>query len=1411
MNRRTKRRLVLSGTVVGSLSVLIAGGAVARNWYRAAQVAENRALGLEKFAAGQFKESLAPLSIASRGGEDLEVLLALAQARRAVPEQGLRHLKIALGMFSKAESMDPGNRTALDGQLECAILLGYVDQIESIAERILSIDQSAVRPREALLETRAAQGRWSDAMRVAEELEALQPEQIRWRAVHLQCLAASGADAEGRLQLVEKWLAEKPEQDGLLVLRADILRAMGRTAEAREIYAALSDRGVSDARLLAALLDGLESTGMSDRIERALAAASGRLADPSEVVEIEGERLLHAGRIAELRTKLSTTDRNDAAMQRLRIGAAYLAGDLAGVNRILEGFKSDGVDSRDFLVAAPIALGSGSRRSRIETIEQSVQSTTRDPLVAILVSDLLIEAGEFDAALSVLVDAFDQSGRRSQPVGLRAVRACATMGRVPDALAIARDLGLRYQSDGAVAAAILEAWSSALQAGFVPSRVFGALGSDSPEALLEYWTAMGRPRELGPIVAEVFSRRGSRERAATIIDEQLAAASDGEMILSLLPAVERARPDTVQAVLLRAAELPCRASTAIQLATRLNELGRREEARNLLSKSEAGASEADVLRLARARRAFDAPSDGSVAWIAEELKKDPSIDGASFVLSQPEVWSNEPAVAAVNAKLVGDAVGILRDALGANSQRVVVAEATMHLIFFPNDQARIAGSLAALADAERRTPDAVRVLTTLARLLEIDAQPDLRRAAALLSRAVQLQPGNAELYPDLVRVLQQTGDYAAASVAIDTYARLMGDNVAGVRATASMRETLGEFDEAAALRAQLSKTTNNAIDQLAFLRTKIRAGKFEEAEVELRTLAAQDDGALARRELALLLASSGRLEDARKLLTESAAVKNDPRIEELQAEIELSFGDLKRAEELARRARERAPSANADLLLARILARSQQLEEARTLLVAAIEASPDNPMVLPVAAAVLTGDLSESGRSSLRRALDGARASRPDLVAAVALLDGATTSRGEIRPEAEDLRDARDLTVRYSGSALVWRLASQFYAAAGQVEEAARLALMALSRLPNDESTAELAVLMSVEAGRIDDAAAAASAWQRMAGADLVASDSALALIEIIRRDPARSASYLEPHIGAIVANPSSLDALALFVTSNVLAGKAETLPAKLAALPQARRLSVTTPWLEAAQSLPTSATVEAIRVLADFIGPADAHGCVAVWTECCRQGESKACELAEQYLNRLSDRGVPKELLAADLAAAQRSDDAISRYESIFDPALGGRSVDLAALAVALQNDPAARGRFESSPVAIVAMNNLAGYLISREMDLKKAVDLARCVTALMPTSREAQDTLLRALLASGAIDDAQRAVEANPDPLYRVVGLAEAKLAAGDRSGVNSALAEFDSLIARRGFVSRVMMERAAKVRQEADQDQSGSGGAS
>ncbi|MFM7259883.1 MAG: tetratricopeptide repeat protein, partial [bacterium] len=560
---------------------------------------------LERFAAGQYKEALAPLSIASRGGTDLEVLLALAKARMNVSEQGLRHLKIASGMYAKAESAAPGNREALDGQLECAILLGYVDQIPTIAERILAIDANAVRPREALLEVRAAQGRWTDAITMAEELQRLQPQEVRWRAVHMQCLASSGADAEGRLLLVDRWITEVGPSAGLSLLRADVLRASGRVAEARRIYTELADQGVSEPRLLSALLEGLEATGQSDRIDGAIASSAPRLADPSDVVRIEGDRLLSAGRIVELRKRLVGIDGGDPDIVRLRAAAEYLAGDAAAARRVVEAAAVPPEKANDLLRAIPIALGDGTRRARVESIEESVRSTRRDPIVAIVVSDLLIEAGEFDLAVGLLVDAFEQSGRRSQPVGLRAVRACATLGRVPDALRIARDLGLRYQTDGAVAAAILEAWSSALQAGFVPSRVYGALGSDSPESLLAYWIEMGRPRELAPLVAEVFARRRLSERAGEIIRDGIDSAATAEDVLALLPAAERTSDELVKAILAKASSLPCNPGAALRLAAQLDSTGQRAQAVELLSRVASRAAERDRLRLDRARRALE--------------------------------------------------------------------------------------------------------------------------------------------------------------------------------------------------------------------------------------------------------------------------------------------------------------------------------------------------------------------------------------------------------------------------------------------------------------------------------------------------------------------------------------------------------------------------------------------------------------------------------------------------------------------------------------------------------------------------------------------------------------------------------------------------------------------------------------
>ena len=1430
MNPRTRRRLILSGTVAGSLVVIAIGGVLARNWYRSRQVGESRRIGMELFAAGQYKEALAPLSTASRGGTDLEVLLALAEARMAVPEPSMRHMKVAASMYNNAETLDPKGLRALRGQLECAIALGYLSEIPPIVDKILAVDPQVVRAHEAMLEVRAAQGRWSDALTAAETLQKLQPQEIRWRAVQLQCLASGGADSEGRLALVRKWRAELPASPtnsgsstasvssmipGLAILEADLLRGTGRVAQARDMYASLIATGVSEPAVLTALLEGLESTGLSSRAEEAINASRPLFPDPLAIVELEGDRLLAAGRLNELRDRMASVDSSKPSVRRLRFAAEYLSGDRAAAARVLAA-TTDIDDATDpFLSAASIALGDGARRGRIEQIEQNVQQPSRDPVVAVMLSDLLVESGEYDSALNLLIRAFDQSGRRSQPVGLRAVRISAGVGRIPDALGIARDLGLRYQSDASVAAAILEAWASALQVGYVPSRVFGALGTDSPDGLANYWEAMGKPPELAPLVAEVFARRGMKDRAKSIVSELANTMDDGDALLSLMPIAYQIDPEFAASLLARASSRPLGASGAIEIAGNYERAGKRDDAVRVIDAALTAANSNEKISLERVRRALlapvGAPTDGSSDWLLQELKSDPSLECASFVLSRSEVWSTDPSVAARNAEIVAAAVAIVREAVGGGSQRAIVAEATMNLVFHSGDMARIASSLAALALAERRSPDSVSILTTFARLLEVDSPPDPVRAATLLSRAAQLQPGSADLYPDLVRVLQQIGDYNGAEQAIDAYARLVGDDIAGNRRAATLREDQGQFDEAATMRAKLVERTRASVDRLALIRTNIRSGKTEEAEQELRALLATDSTVLAARELALLLARDGRIDEARTTLRDLPRAGS---IDAVQAELEAGFGDPNIALRFARAAAASSPTAASDLLVARVLIQLSQFDEARSLLVSAISKSPDDPNILPIAAAVLVGDLSAEGRAALRTALDAARAVRPDFVAAIALIDGATTSSGDIAPDVDDLRAARELTVRYSGSPLIWRLATQCFSAAGQSDEAARLALIALSRLPSDEATAELAVRMSIEAGRVDDAAAAASAWRRINGADLLAADSARALIAILQRDPSRARTDLAIHQKAILAKRSANEPLTLLIASYVMAGKSGELNDLLASLDAERRSLAVSIWIQSAQTLTLEdarlATLDALR----FAGNSDdlVSACVSVLTQFCRLGDAESCAAAMEGFAKLGDGGIPKPLLEADLLAA-RGDflGAKARYESLYKDAVGGLDADLDAVASAITRDPAMRARFESNPVAIAAMNNLADALIQRGEDIALATKLARCVAAILPESSEACDTLAKSIIASGDFSEARAIASRNSDRLLGSVELAEVELAAKDLVASRRATLQSELLLVRVSLPPRLILDRLDAVKralQRFDDEQQGAG---
>ncbi|MFM7261076.1 MAG: hypothetical protein ACKO3W_10775, partial [bacterium] len=251
--------------------------------------------------------------------------------------------------------------------------------------------------------------------------------------------------------------------------------------------------------------------------------------------------------------------------------------------------------------------------------------------------------------------------------------------------------------------------------------------------------------------------------------------------------------------------------------------------------------------------------------------------------------------------------------------------------------------------------------------------------------------------------------------------------------------------------------------------------------------------------------------------------------------------------------------------------------------------------------------------------------------------------------------------------------------------------------------------------------------------------------------------------------------------------------------------------WLDAAQALETARTFESVRTLAQFIGESEAHACVAVLAQCCREGSAEACALAETLLAKLGEGTIPKPLLAADLAAARGSTEAVALYESLFREIAAGAAMNAEQLAQRVGSDAALRDAFRADPISIAAMNNLADFLVSQKESLDRAVLLARCVTTMVPEANEARDTLFRALLARQSLTEARDVAASNPDRFFSAVERAEVALAAKEMSQARAALADADTLATRRGLVPRALVACISVVRAALEAEENNAGGAS
>lgn len=1408
---RARRRLRLVVAVSVSVVVLATGALVVRSWYRAHRASESRLQGLALFEEKRFDEALPLLAYAARDPSDVEIVITLGQCRRMVPERERQHLRTAASYFGAVLRSDPDDLRALRPLLECLIELGFLSEVSEVARRILEIDPADVRAREAVLETEVLQGRWTEAAATARALQEREPARVRWRAAEIRCLRSAGGGAIERLELVRRWRERQPDLAGLALLESDVLRELGRNAESRSILEELAARGVDDLDSLQALLEALDALGLGNLAEGAIAASRVLFSDPSEAALLEAERRLLAGRLDGMEALLSESEAQVASVSAARMlaAAAYLRGDIEGARRALSGI-GPGRDARaDGILKA---LGSASALERLEALRAELGERPEDALAAALMADLLLELGETEESLEVLRVAFEAGGARSQPLGLRLIRASSLAGRHPQALSVARTLALRYPSDGAAALSLLDAWSAALADGFEDGIPELAAAGDPTDSMLAFWSALGAPAGPAAGVADALAARGRAADAASVLSEVFGdgrpIADIGESALLALHESAVAIDPALASRLESAIAVRVLSETgAIAFAARLEDLGRIDDARTSLERWLArnaelaagdGADKVSSARVERWLRSIGTSGEAGLASLRAAFDAEPTLETAAQILSTDEAWSDEA--------LVGAAVAEMRRVLGPQSLRAAVAGGVATLVFKRGDPAALAASIAELDAAARRASDSVSVLTTLAKLLRTTNPPNEVEAANLLQRAIQVQPADLSSYPELVAVLQQLGDYVAAERVIETYIRLAGSELGAARRAARMQEEQGSFVEAAALHERIAGRTREAVDRLALAKVRQRLGRPDEARVILAELIAEGESPLALPELVLLEARESGVAAARAVLAERGAGIDESVRRAVEADLEYQFGDLGVALDSARRLVARTPTAAAHQRLCRIAIRAGAMDEARAALAKALELAPDDPATLPLAGSILLAD--GEGRRQLRELLARMSDGRSDLIESIRFLESAVDGMGEFSVSPAVVRGARELTVRFPVSPIAWRILVEFLLRSGDERGAALAARTALSRVPSDPSIARLATETAFMAGEPDEALAAANGWRRLGGAELLEADAARALVQLSRRQVAQANATLAPHRQELLVRARSQAALRALVLVELAADGAARLARELGSFEDRdaeQRSTIISAWIESSRFADGAVAVASLRELAALVdgdGPEFA-GLVAAATELCGAGGSDACGLAETLLARLPSGHFARPLLVADLDAARgerpRAEDA---YRAIYDEALreAGTTVDALASAIAAEPEgpvaAAAMATLRERPLAIAALGNHAALLLEAGGSPARAVRLAEIAVAAAPGSEELELTRARALAASGDAPRALRILDPDSKSPAIVTARAEVLLAAGRRDEARAALNRALTLSARSIGVPRRLRDRISGI---------------
>lgn len=1442
---RARRRLLL---VVGVLVGMVALGGVAYgglNWYRTRQALEARVEGMAQFDAGRYESALPLLSTyVSRYPGDTEALLRLAKCRAKVALPGKRHLTGAAGFYKAALRQSDNNREALAGLLEVYGELGFRTELQGTAESILKLDPKDPAALEALVTVYRVRGDWAQADSYAKKLVEAEPQDPKWRLLALRVAAASGADEATRLSQIEGWIKAGEPDGRYRLMLALVLAGGGQAAQMEEAALAAAEMGMPNTECLSILTQLLDAMTLSYResnpsraqtfaaaSSKAIALASKAGLDPIGVALMQAERYWLAGNAAEAELALAASpaaaegDGRSFELLRWQVVLSESSGDRGSSDKaiaaIRERVKSGHLDEQEALretlfvdaVVATRDLG----RAKLQTIEptralleKALQASPKDPFLHFRNGQLNARIGEVDSAYQAYRNAFNLTNERWIEAGYMTAEMALRGGRTEEGFRTALDVFSRSGGNGGAMLVLAEACTALTREGRSPSLVDPTLARDTTGSKI-LGAIYAQMREPASILPALVSARlvdgdvaGAKDLAEKALNDESVPA-DIVILIAQESADNRMQslPDRLLAVAeSRKGHPEAIAATAARVKLlRGDATAARRIAESALAKASEPEDKAALARLAAEAAVAAGDTDATQLLSGCMQASVDDVETAAFLLSQEATWRDE--------SLVNAAIDRMAKALGPDSARVVLSEAARTLRFHANSSKDVAESIKAVNQLLNANSDSTGAMVAMSRLLAINNPPDFRKASEYLEKVLALQPGRRDLLPEMVNLLQLSGDFQGANRYLQQYMRSAEASDVDTRIGAALLMSQGQYGDAARALERIAGHGGEEADLIALGDAQRRAGQLEKAEQTFaKAYASPRRSPMAALSYCEFLARSGRLEDARRIVREDAAAANPslPPSERaaLQARLELDYGDPVKAKPFIEEAVKLLPDNPAIALLhARYLRATGDEAGAIQVAQAGLAKTPKDPALLGFVSSLLIGDRTASAEAD--KAIESLRGASPEMADLIAVARSALGPDGAPHPTAEVLRDVDRLTDRYPNSPPVWRLAADLYLAANRLDDAIRMSQRGMLRLPSEPGPAEMTTRLLMAAGRYRDAKDPARAWRALTAESPFGADVALAELALREKKPKEALAILEQYRARLAAAiPGNADGVALYTLAAAQSGHGEDAFTTL--LPRLKTdLAARGEWCRGIRATPTSEAIAFLdRAAAAMPGDDNAIGFVAEYAAIARRSDGReAAARASALLKGLApaaSAAVGAKALAADIACMTGDIPAGAQgYEAIWAAI---PSNDREALVRWASLDDAAKQRLGASRMfGVYANNNLASALASAGRDLDKALVAVDRALAMVPNDASCLDTKAQVLLARGELDQA-RAAAAEAAQLAKgqvgiLVTLARIELAAKRFDDAARRVQEAELVLANDALVDPVQVEALADVK--------------